>query len=151
MTAPYLETLYLLRQAHRRLIDVVKDGLDRAGVSNVTAAEALLLHSVASTVLETGRLRTDGHYHGTNVSYCVKKLVASDLIERKRSEVDGRKVYNALTDKGRKIRDLVEALFAHHARTLAKVADVNLDELGAINRSLKRLDQFWIDQIRYRL
>jgi len=151
VTEPYLETLQLLRRTHRALLDVVEDALERAGIANVTATQALLLHGVADGSPKCGELYAAARYTGKNVTYSVNKLVALGLLERRQSAADRRGVNITLTGRGRIIHDLVEALFARHAATLAKLGDVNLDEFATIARSLRRLDQFWSEQIRYRL
>ena len=51
----------------------------------------------------------------SNVSYNLKKLVEMEYMHHQRCEIDRRSVRVRLTDKGRKIRDIVAELFARHA------------------------------------
>jgi DNA-binding MarR family transcriptional regulator len=151
VSEPYLETLQLLRRAHRALLAVVDDALNRAGISNINATQALLLHGIADMSLRVGELTSAGHFCGTNAHYNLNKLIALGLIERRRSKGDRREVHIRLTLQGVKIRNLVDALFSRHGTTLAQLGDVNPEEFAVIKRSLRRLDRFWTDQIRYRL
>ena len=54
-----------------------------------------------------------------------------------------------LTEKGRAIRDIVAALFKRHAEGLEGRSVLGPEALEGINGSLKRMERFWTDQIRY--
>src|SRR5271169_848954 len=71
----YLEVLNLVERLHRRLLDVIKDELDRRGRIDINAVQALLLYNIGDDELTAGDLRTRGYYLGSNVSYNLKKLV----------------------------------------------------------------------------
>ena len=96
-------------------------------------------------------LRTRGYYLGSNVSYNLKKLVEMGFLDHQRSRVDRRSVRIRLTDTGREVRDIVEALYQKHVRTVEQVGGINADEFTTLNKSLHRLERFWTDQILYRL
>ena len=80
-----------------------------------------------------------------------KKLVEAGFLDHQRSRVDRRSVRIKLTDKGRDVRDVVEALCQKHVRTVEQVGGVNSDEFVTLNESLHRLERLWTDQILYRL
>ena len=147
----YLETLNLVERLHRQLLDVIKDELDRRDEREINSVQALLLFNVGDQELTAGELRTRGHYLGSNVSYNLKKLVEGGYIHHERSEVDRRSVRIKLTEKGREVRDIVEALYQKHVRTVEQVGGINADEFTTLNKSLHRLERFWTDQILYRL
>src|SRR3546814_3904238 len=71
----YLEALTYVERLHRRLLDVIKDELDRVGCSEINSVQALLLFNIGDAEMTAGELRTRGHYLGSNVSYNLKKLV----------------------------------------------------------------------------
>ena len=52
---------------------------------------------------------------------------------------------------GKIVRDIVEALYQKHVRTVEQVGGINADEFGVLNKALHRLERFWTDQILYRL
>ena len=113
--------------------------------------QALLLYNIGDKELTAGELRTRGYYLGSNVSYNLKKLVEMGFLDHQRSRVDRRSVRIKLTDKGREVREIGEALYYKHVRTVEKVGGINADELGVLNMALHRLERFWTDQILYRL
>jgi DNA-binding MarR family transcriptional regulator len=147
----YLETLNLVERLHRQLLDVIKDELDRRDEREINSVQALLLFNVGDQELTAGELRSRGHYLGSNVSYNLKKLVDLEYIHHERSEMDRRSVLVRLTQKGEVIRDMLRELFGRHLGSLEPVGNVATADLETLNASLKRLERFWIDQVRFRL
>jgi DNA-binding MarR family transcriptional regulator len=147
----YLDALTLVERLHRRLLDVIKDEFDRRGRSDINSVQALLLYNIGDKELTAGELRTRGYYLGSNVSYNLKKLVEMGFLDHQRSRVDRRSVRIKLTAKGAEIRNIVEALYQKHVRTVEQVGGINADEFATLNKSLHRLERFWTDQILYRL
>ena len=147
----YMETLNLVERLHRQLLDVIKDELDRRDVREINSVQALLLFNVGDQELSAGELRSRGHYLGSNVSYNLKKLVDLGYVHHTRSETDRRSVLVRLTPKGEAIRDMLRELFVHHLDSLDTVGNVGDEDLEGLNTTLKRLERFWIDQVRFRL
>jgi DNA-binding MarR family transcriptional regulator len=147
----YLESLTLVDRLHRRLLDVIKDEFDRRGRADINSVQALLLYNVGDKELTAGELRTRGYYLGSNVSYNLKKLVEMGFLDHQRSRVDRRSVRIKLTDKGREVRAIVDALYQKHVHTVERVAGINSEEFATLNKALHRLERFWTDQILYRL
>jgi DNA-binding MarR family transcriptional regulator len=147
----YLESLALIERLHRQLLDVIKDELDRRDEREINSVQALLLFNVGDQELTAGELRTRGHYLGSNVSYNLKKLVESGYIHHERSAVDRRSVLVRLTRKGEAVRDMLRELFERHLGSLEAVGNVGSGELEILNISLKRMERFWIDQVRFQL
>jgi DNA-binding MarR family transcriptional regulator len=147
----YMEMLNLVERLHRQLLDVIKDELDRRDEREINSVQALLLFNVGDQELTAGELRTRGHYLGSNVSYNLKKLVESGYVHHARSEVDRRSVLVRLTRKGEAVRDMLRELFQRHLVSLEAVGNVTGPDLEIMNTSLKRLERFWIDQVRFRL
>ena len=46
---------------------------------------------------------------------------------------------------------MLRELFDRHLNSLEAVGNVGTDNLDALNTTLKRLERFWIDQVRLRL
>ena len=147
----YLETLNLVERLHRQLLDVIKDELDRRDEREINSVQALLLFNVGDQELTAGELRTRGHYLGSNVSYNLKKLVEAGYIHHERSEADRRSVLVRLTPKGDAVRDMLRNLFERHLGSLEAVGNVGAPDMDTMNVTLKRMERFWIDQVRFRL
>ena len=147
----YLEALTLVERLHRRLLDVIKDEFDRRGRADINSVQALLLYNIGDKELTAGELRTRGHYLGSNVSYNLKKLVEAGYIHHERSEADRRSVLVNLTEKGEIVRKMLRGLFERHLSSLEPVGNVAEGNLDLLNTTLRRLERFWIDQVRFRL
>ena len=147
--AGYLDTLAMVERLHRLLLDVIKDEFERVGVLEINAVQALLLFNIGDNEVTAGELKSRGYYQGSNVSYNLKKLVEMEFMHHQRCEMDRRSVRVRLTEKGREIRDVVGDLFARHADGLEAKGVLGNDGIEAINTSLRRMERYWGDQIRY--
>ena len=147
----FLKSLTLLEQAHRRLHDVVKDDLERAGERSLTGVQALLLYEIGVGETPASVLRARGAFAGTSLSYNIKKLQEGGYLTQRRSEADKRTVHLRLSERGLKVRKRVSKLFDRQAQALEPTASMRADDLSQLNKSLSRLERFWADQIRYRL
>ena len=145
----YLDTLSLVEILHRLLLDVIKDEFERVGVLESNAVQALLLFNIGDNEVTAGELKSRGYYQGSNVSYNLKKLVEMGYMHHQRCEIDRRSVRVRLTEKGRYIRDVVSELFSRHADGMESKGVLGDAGIEDITRSLKRMERYWTDQIRY--
>ncbi|MEE9387964.1 MAG: winged helix DNA-binding protein [Paracoccaceae bacterium] len=145
----YLEGLALVERLHRLLLDVIKDEFERVGTLEINAVQALLLFNIGENEVTAGELKSRGYYQGSNVSYNLKKLVEMDFMHHQRCEVDRRSVRVRLTEKGRHVRQTVEDLFERHAEGLQSRGVIDQGGMENINTSLRRVERYWTDQIRY--
>lgn len=147
----FLKALNLLEQAHRRLHDVVKDRLERAGERSLTGVQALLIYEIGETETPASALRARGSFAGTSMSYNVKKLQEGGYLVQSRSNDDRRTVRLKLTPSGKAVRAKVQDLFEKQATALEPTASVRADDLEHFNKTAARLERFWSDQIRYQM
>jgi DNA-binding MarR family transcriptional regulator len=147
--AAFLESLVLLERLHRLLLDVIKDEFERLGVLEINSVQALLLFNIGDNEVTAGELKSRGYYQGSNVSYNLKKLVELGYMHHQRSQLDRRSVRVRLTDKGGRIRSILTELFARQAEQLDRRGMMSPQAMDEINISLKRMERFWTEQIRY--
>lgn len=145
----YLEALALVERLHRLLLDVIKDEFERTNVLDINAVQALLLFNIGDNEVTAGELKSRGYYQGSNVSYNLKKLVEMGYMHHQRCEIDRRSVRVKLTPKGREIRAIVDKLFQRHAEGIEQKNVLGAEGLLDITDSLKRVERYWTDQIRY--
>ena len=145
----YLEALALVERLHRLLLDVIKDEFERMHVLEINPVQALLLFNIGENEVTAGELKSRGYYQGSNVSYNLKKMVEMGYMHHQRSEIDRRSVRVRLTEKGRSIRDIVAELFARHADGLQSKGVLGSEGIEDITSSLRRVERYWTDQIRY--
>lgn len=149
LMAGYLDNLALLERLHRLLLDVIKDEFERVGILEINSVQALLLFNIGENEVTAGELKSRGYYQGSNVSYNLKKLVELGYMHHQRSEMDRRSVRVRLTEKGRRVRAMLADLFGRHAEGLAKRNMVDATAMENMNQSLKRMERYWTEQIRY--
>lgn len=149
LMSSYLESLALVERLHRLLLDVIKDEFERLGVLEINSVQALLLFNIGENEVTAGELKSRGYYQGSNVSYNLKKLVELGYMHHQRSEIDRRSVRVKLTEKGRYVRGVLNDLFARHAEGFEKRGIIGTAGMEDINHSLKRMERYWTDQIRY--
>lgn len=147
--ACYLDSLSLVERLHRLLLDVIKDEFERLGIIEINPVQALLLFNVGENEVTAGELKTRGYYQGSNVSYNLKKLVETGYMHHQRCDIDRRSVRVKLTPKGRDLRGRVGELFERHATGMVSRSVVTLDSMDEMNRTLRRMERYWSDQIRY--
>lgn len=145
----YLDSLAMIERLHRLLLDVVKDEFERINLLEINSVQALLLFNIGENEVTAGELKSRGYYQGSNVSYNLKKLVELGYMHHQRSEIDRRSVRVRLTEKGRRVRGMLAELFGQHAEGLVKKGLVSVEDMETVNQSLKRMERYWTDQIRY--
>ena len=145
----YLEALALVERLHRLLLDVIKDELERINVLEINPVQALLLFNIGENEVTAGELKSRGYYQGSNVSYNLKKMVEMGYKHHQRSEIDHRSVRVRLTQKGCPIRDIVADLFLRHSDGLQSKGVLGSEGIEDITNSLRRVERYWTDQIRY--
>ncbi len=145
----YLESLALVERLHRLLLDVVKDEFERLNILEINPVQALLLFNIGENEVTAGELKSRGYYQGSNVSYNLKKLVELGYMHHQRSEIDRRSVRVKLTEKGRRVRGIIGELFARHAEGLESRGVIGAEGIENITQSLKRMERYWTEQIRY--
>ena len=142
MNSTYLETIALVERLHRRCLEVIKAELDRSGIRDINNIQALILFNIGEEELTVGELTLRGCYHGSNVSYNLKKLVDYGYVSHTRSAHDRRSYRVKLTEKGSEIRRLLEEMFARHTHNFDGV-ELKTDDFNHANETLQRLDRFW--------
>jgi DNA-binding MarR family transcriptional regulator len=149
LTTGYLEALALVERLHRLLLDVIKDEFERIGVLEINPVQALLLFNIGDNEVTAGELKTRGYYQGSNVSYNLKKLVEMGFMDHQRCQIDRRSVRVKLTDRGREIRRVMGELFERHAEGLESKGVFGTSGVQDVTASLRRMERYWTDQIRY--
>jgi len=149
LLSQYVSTLSYIERLHRLLLDVIKDDFERLKIIDVTSVQALILFNIGDKEVTAGELKSRGYYQGSNVSYNLKKLVEGDYIQSERCSNDRRAVRLNLTDKGQHIRQIVRDLWVRQVEALAVNGVMHLNEFSEMERSMRTLERFWADNIRY--
>lgn len=142
----YAETVVLLPRLHRQLLDVIRHELERSCFHEINAVQGLLLYNVGCKVVTAGDLTSRGYYQGSNASHNLKKLVELGYVVSERSSTDRRAVQLRLTEKGMDVHFVLAALFQRQERELG--SSDRLCQIDALNRELRAVEVYWIEQLR---
>ena len=139
----------MIERLHRRYLDVVRAELNRLGIKDINAVQALLLNNIGSDEIIIRELIERGYYQGSNVSYNIKKLVDHGYIEQERDPHDKRSVRIRLTGKS---KDLCAKLVEMEERNASELDNLGVTdaEVDAVGQTLRRLERLWSDFIHYR-
>jgi DNA-binding MarR family transcriptional regulator len=144
----YYNIVKLIERLHRHFLDVLRAELHRLEVDDINAVQALLLYNIGEDEVVIRDLKDRGYYHGSNVSYNIKKLTEFEYLAQERSTHDRRSIRLKLTDKGLRLRDSVRDLQGHLAAKVAGSQDLH-GELDAATHTMLRVERIWTDFIRY--
>jgi DNA-binding MarR family transcriptional regulator len=145
---PYFNIVKLIERLHRHFLDVLRAELHRLEIDDINAVQALLLYNIGEDEVVIRDLKDRGYYHGSNVSYNIKKLTEFNYLQQERSTHDRRSIRLKLTEKGLRLRDGVRDLQAHLAAKIASTQDLHGDLEGSATAML-RVERIWTDFIRY--
>lgn len=149
MLSQYMDTLSFIERLHRLLLDVIKDEFERLNVIDVTSVQALLLFNIGDNEVTAGELKTRGYYQGSNVSYNLKKLVEGGYISHERCSIDRRAVRIRLTESGIKVRHIINELWTRHVDGFIDGGSMSLEDFKEMDRTMRTLERFWTEKIRY--
>ncbi len=148
MSDQYYNIVKLIERLHRHFLDVLRAELHRLEVEDINAVQALLLYNIGEDEVVIRDLKDRGYYHGSNVSYNIKKLTEFNYLAQERSTHDRRSIRLKLTDKGLRLRDGVRDLQAHLAAKIDGSTELQ-GELDGASQAMARVERIWTDFIRY--
>ena len=148
--AAYVSLLHAVERAQRQLHDTVAMDLQRSGVDDVTAVQALLIFHLGDAALTAAEIMHSGRYLGSNVSYNLKKLTDAGLLDCSRDDGRGAPRFCA-TAAGKEVQAKLWALFGRQREALTPVCAIDGATVATVEGALKKLERYWFDQVRYRL
>lgn len=144
----YSSIVHLIERLHRHFLDVLRTELRRVGNGDINAVQALLLFNIGQEDVVIRDLRDRGYYHGSNVSYNIKKLTEMGYLTQERSQHDRRATRLSLTDRGFAVCQVVGDLQDHLVGTMQRQG-VTEDVLRAAITSMEHIERTWTDYIRH--
>ncbi len=146
VTHDYRDLTHLVERLHRRLLDVVRAELTRAGIHDLNGVQALLLTNVGEDEIAVRDLVERGYYLGSKVSYNIRKLTELGYLKQKPTRHDKRSVTVIPTDKAKRAIEAVrageEVLGEAYGAALEGLSDV-----ATVGESLKRLEFVWTENL----
>lgn len=144
----YLDLTRLIERLHRRFLDVLRAELNRMGIKDINAVQALLLANIGEEDIVIRDLVERGYYQGSNVSYNIKKLAEMGYLEQERSTHDRRSVRINLTEKALAVVKSIRELEERNATSLTEHG-LGVEEIESVCNILRRLERTWTDYVHY--
>lgn len=144
----YVQLTRTVERLHRRFLDVLRFELNRLGIEDVNAVQALMLSNLDGKDMAVRDLVDRGYYLGSNVSYNIKQLVEAGYVEQEPSARDKRSRRIALTKKGQELCAKLRELDDQQAKTLSEACPSNDDPAIAL-RTLRELERSWSTYLRF--
>lgn len=145
---PYFNIVRLVERLHRHFLDVLRTELRRMDVDDINAVQALLLYNIGEAEVVIRDLKDRGYYHGSNVSYNIKKLTEFEYLEQERCSHDRRSIRLKLTEKGMRLCNGIRDLQNRLANKVSASPE-NLRGLEVAAQSMLHVERTWTDFIRY--
>jgi len=145
---PYFNIVRLIERLHRHFLDVLRTELRRMDVEDINAVQALLLYNIGEAEVVIRDLKDRGYYHGSNVSYNIKKLTEFDYLMQERCAHDRRSIRLKLTDKGMRLCNGIRQLQNDLSAKLGSGPETAA-ALDAASQAMLKVERVWTDFIRY--
>jgi len=144
----YFDTVQLVERLHRHFLDVLRTELRRLSIEDINAVQALLLANIGAEDVVIRDLKDRGYYHGSNVSYNIKKLTETGYLEQERCSHDRRAIRLKLTDKGMTLCDHIRELQTYLSDEMGKTG-LSAAQMDSAIHTLESVERTWTDFIRY--
>jgi DNA-binding MarR family transcriptional regulator len=145
----HIEIVRAIERLHRRSLDLLRADLIQAGVDDLSPSQVMMLFTIGPGELSVRELIERGYYLGSNASYSLKRLVEAEYVVRTASERDRRSARISLSEKGRRLCDMIKQIDRTYHQLVTRDEEETRD-LETTFRTLKRLEQTWSNVVRYR-
>lgn len=145
----HIEIVRVVERLHRRSLDLIRADLLQAGIDDLSPSQVMMLFTIGSSELSVRDLIERGYYLGSNASYSLKRLVETGYVIRTASERDRRAARIRLSDKGRRLCDMIRQMDRTYHKLVTR-DDAEIRDLEVTFRTLKRFEQVWSNAVRYR-
>ncbi len=147
--AAYAELTRLCERLHRRYLDIVRLTLSEAGDDAITPVQALMLAEMGDGEVELRDLLDRGYHLSSTATYNIRKLSECGYLEQTRSQRDRRMSRLKLTERGRVLRDRLNASDSMNARQFLERPGLR-ERVGEAVAVLRELERSYFEHMSYR-
>jgi DNA-binding MarR family transcriptional regulator len=144
----HLDIVRVVERLHRRSLDLMRTDLIKAGITDLSPSQVMMLFTIGSADLSVRELIERGYYLGSNASYILKRLVEGEYIVRMTSERDRRSARVRLSEKGLALCETIRQIDRTYHRLVTRSEDESRD-LEITFQTLMRLEKTWSNALRY--
>jgi DNA-binding MarR family transcriptional regulator len=144
----HLDIVRVIERLHRRSLDLVRTDLIKAGITDLSPSQVMMLFTIGTADLSVRELIERGYYLGSNASYILKRLVEGEYIVRTTSERDRRSARVRLSEKGIALCETIRRIDRMYHRLVSRSED-EIRDLEITFQTLMRLEKAWSNAVRY--
>jgi DNA-binding MarR family transcriptional regulator len=138
----HLDIVRIIERLHRRSLDLMRADLVKAGTTDLSPSQVMMLFTIGTDDLPVRELIIRGYYLGSNASYSIKRLDEAGYIIRTTSERDRRSVLVRLSEKGVDLCNAIRKIDRTYHQ-LATRSEEEKRDLEVTFQTLKRLEKIW--------
>lgn len=127
-----------INQLNRIMLDHINALLKENNVYDLNANQTFLLSNIGNDAKNVQDANKLGYYIGTNISYNVGYLVKHGYIDRLDDNVDKRRAFLMLTEKGKQVLELIESDNMSQEKLLQKMK-IDVNNMNEILLRLQRI------------
>lgn len=140
--------ILLIERLHRRYLDIVRIELNKLGIRDINAPQALLLANIGDTEILVKDLLDRGYYLGQNVNYSIRKLIEYEYLNQTRDAHDKRAIRISLTEKGRKLVPIIREI-DHLNKGSVLQEPLSEQDIEQVCSTLKKVERCWTEYIQF--
>jgi DNA-binding MarR family transcriptional regulator len=144
----HLDVLRVVERLHRRSLDLMRTDLIKAGITDLSPSQVMMLFTIGTADLSVRELIERGYYLGSNASYILKRLVEGEYIVRTTSERDRRSARVRLSEKGLALCETIRQIDRTYHQLVTRTESEARD-LEITFQTLMRLEKTWSHAVRY--
>jgi DNA-binding MarR family transcriptional regulator len=144
----HLDIVRVIERLHRRSLDLMRTDLIKAGITDLSPSQVMMLFTIGMADLSVRELIERGYYLGSNASYILKRLVEGEYIIRTTSERDRRSARVRLSEKGIALCETIKRIDRVYHQLVTR-SEEEARELAITFQTLMRLEKAWSNAVRY--
>jgi DNA-binding MarR family transcriptional regulator len=144
----HLDIVRVVERLHRRSLDLMRTDLIKAGITDLSPSQVMMLFTIGTAELSVRELIERGYYLGSNASYILKRLVEGEYIIRTTSERDRRSARVRLSEKGIALCEAIKRIDRSYHQLVAR-SEEETRNLAITFETLMRLEKVWSNAVRY--
>jgi DNA-binding MarR family transcriptional regulator len=144
----HLDVLRVVERLHRRSLDLMRTDLIKAGITDLSPSQVMMLFTIGAADLSVRELIERGYYLGSNASYILKRLVEGEYIIRTTSERDRRSARVRLSEKGLALCETIRQIDKTYHQLVTR-SEAEARDLEITFQTLMRLEKTWSHAVRY--
>jgi len=138
MDGGFNEFTLIINKLNKLFLEDILLNLRNNRIKNIKPMQALLLRNIEGNPKNIKDSGDFGYYLGTNITYSTIDLEKKGYIDKLPDKEDKRAVYLVLTEKGKKVLEVLDSVNVSHLKSLQKLK-IDVKNMNEILLKLQRI------------